>query len=138
MSYGEAPLVLLGQEGQPLGLAACPCPVQQRGPQCVILRGSVGSTLPCYGSHHLSELQAAAGIECDAIGIQEGRHLVVYLLPVHALEAGVHRGLYEASLRPACWCWPRCTHRCCCCCCCSHVGCCCCCCQLLLLHSEKL
>ena len=97
MSYGEAPL-LLGQEGQPLGLAACPCPVQQRGPLCVILRGSVGSALPCYGSHHLSELQAAAGIECNAIGIKEGRHLFVHLLPVHALEAGVHQGLYEACL----------------------------------------
>ena len=46
----------------------------------------------------------------------------------------MHRGLYEASLRPACWCSPRCTHRCCC----SHVCYCCCCCQLLLLHSEKL
>ena len=83
MSYGEAPLVLLGREGQPLGLAACPCPVQQRGPQCVILtQGQCRQRLAVlWQPPYLSELQAAAGIECDAIGIKEGRHLVIHLLP---------------------------------------------------------
>ena len=92
----KPPLFSLAKKANPWDLRACPCPVQQRGPQYVILRGSVGSAMAATIS--LNELQAAAGIECDAIGIKEGRHLVVHLLPGGRCASRSVGGLPEACL----------------------------------------